>query len=276
MSGPVRVIFIGDVVARPGRQALRRVVPRWRAELAPDLVLANGENAAGGAVITRSTADELFAAGVDLLTTGNHVFQQKEALTYLASTQRVLRPLNFPPGAPGIGLAVLAAGPRKVPVLVANALGRVFMTAMDCPFRALDGALASASVDVGNGQQPRVVVVDFHAEATAEKRAMGHYLDGRVSLLVGTHTHVPTADAQVLPAGTAYVTDLGMAGPLHSVIGMEPQPIVQRFLSGLPQRYGPAPGPVAVNAVLVDIDEETGRALSIERLDTVVDPTPAD
>jgi metallophosphoesterase (TIGR00282 family) len=269
----VRVIFIGDIVARPGRLAIRQIVPLWRAEYAPDLVLANGENAAGGAGITPGTASELFRAGIDLLTTGNHAFHQRDILPYLSTTDRLLRPLNFPSGTPGIGITRLAAGPREVPVLVANAIGRLFMTALDCPFRALDEALGT---DGEGNNPPPIVIVDFHAETTSEKRAMGFYLDGRVSLLVGTHTHVPTADTQIMPKGTAYVTDLGMTGPLHSVIGMEPDPIIARFISGMPHRYNTAAtGPVVVNAVLADLNEESGRALSIQRLDTVVDVAPS-
>lgn len=269
----MRVIFIGDIVARPGRLAIRQVVPLWRAEYAPDLVLANGENAAGGAGITPSTAGELFRAGIDLLTTGNHAFHQRDILPYLPTTDRLLRPLNFPSGTPGSGVARLTAGPHAIPVLVVNAIGRLFMTALDCPFRALDGALETNRA----GQcPPAIVIVDFHAETTSEKRAMGFYLDGRVSLLVGTHTHVPTADTQIMPNGTAYVTDLGMTGPLHSVIGMEPDPVIARFISGMPHRYNTATsGPVVVNAVLADLDEESGLALSIQRLDTVVEIAPS-
>lgn len=265
----MRVIFIGDVVARPGRLAIRHIVPLWRAEYSPDLVLANGENAAGGAGITPGTAGELFKAGIDLLTTGNHAFHQKDILPYLPTTNRILRPLNFPPGTPGVGTALLTAGPRGVPVLVANAIGRLFMTALDCPFRALDVALGP---DASGNNPPPIILVDFHAETTSEKRSMGFYLDGRVSLVVGTHTHVPTADTQILPKGTAYVTDVGMTGPLHSVIGMEPEPVIARFITGMPHRYKTAvAGSVTVNAILADIDEESGRAFSIRRLDTVVE-----
>ncbi len=265
----MRIIFIGDVIAKAGRQALQQVAPRWRTDYGPDLVLANGENAAGGSGITQATAAELFAAGVDLLTLGNHAFGQREAITFLPSTDRVLRPLNYPPGTPGRGAVVMTVGPRRVPVMVANALGRQFMAPLDCPFRALDAALEGAG---GLEERPRVIVVDFHAEATSEKRAIGFFLDGRVSLVVGTHTHVPTADAQVLPGGTAYVTDLGMAGPLHSVIGMEPGPVIARFTTGLHHRFTTsAQPPLVVNAILAEIDEQTGRALSIQRLDTVVE-----
>lgn len=259
----MRILFIGDVVAKPGRQAVAALLPGLRAELALDLVIANGENSAGGVGITAATANDLFTAGVDLLTTGNHVWHQREALTYLPTTDRVVRPLNFPPGAPGLGATLVDAG--GTPVLLTNALGRVFMDAVDDPFRALDALL------VEQAGEARVIVVDFHGEATSEKRAIGFYLDGRASLVVGTHTHVPTADAQVLPRGTAYVTDVGMVGALHSVIGVEIEPIIARFLTALPRRYDTAKErTIQFNAVLADIDEATGRARGIERVDRVV------
>ncbi len=259
----MRLLFIGDVVARPGRRAVAALLPELRRDYALDLVIANGENSAGGAGITTATANELFAAGVDLLTTGNHVWHQRDALTYLPTTERVVRPLNYPAGAPGRGATLFDAG--GTPVLLANVLGLVFMESLDNPFRALDAALGELSA------RARVVVVDVHAEATSEKRALGYYLDGRASLVVGTHTHVPTADAQVLPGGTAYVTDVGMVGPLRSIIGVEVEPIVQRFLTALPQRFDTARDPtIQFNAVLADVDEETGRARSIERLDRTV------
>lgn len=257
------LLFIGDVFAKPGRRAVAALLPELRAELAPDLVIANGENSAGGAGITAATAGELFAAGVDLLTTGNHVWHQREALSYLPTTDRVVRPLNFPPGAPGRGAILYEVG--GIMILLTNALGRLFMDAVDDPFRSLDALLAE------QGGAARVVVVDFHAEATSEKRAMGFYLDGRVSLVVGTHTHVPTADAQVLPGGTGYVTDVGMVGPLRSVIGMAVDPVVQRFRTNLPQRSGPSADPqIQFNAVLADVDAASGRARSLVRVDRLV------
>lgn len=259
----MNILFIGDVVAKAGRKAVAALLPGLRDELGLDLVIANGENSAGGAGITAGTARDLFAAGVDLLTTGNHVWHQREALTYLPTTERVIRPLNFAPGAPGLGATVYEAG--GVPVLLTNVLGRVFMASVDDPFRALDALLAERADDA------RVVIVDVHAEATSEKRALGFYLDGRASLIVGTHTHVPTADVQVLPGGTAYVTDVGMVGPLRSVIGVEIEPVVRRYLTGLPQRTGTAEDPmIQFNAVLADVDETTGRARAIERVDRIV------
>jgi len=262
----VRILFIGDVIAKPGRRAVAALLPRLRRELELDLVIANGENSAGGAGITRGTAADLFAAGVDLLTTGNHVWRQREALTYLPTTSKVVRPANLPPGAPGLDATLVrVADPHGAPVLLTNALGRVFMAPMDDPFRALDAVLARYE------GAARVVVADIHAEATSEKRALGFYLDGRASLVVGTHTHVPTADAQVLPGGTAYVTDVGMVGPLHSVIGVEVAPTVERYLTALPRKVGTAEGAaIQFNAILADIDETSGRARSIERVDRLV------
>jgi len=259
----MRILFIGDVIAKPGRLAVATLLPALRAELEIDLVIANGENSAGGAGITRGAATSLFAAGVDLLTTGNHVWRQREALTYLPTTTNIARPANLPPGAPGLDATLLDVG--GAPVLLTNAIGRVFMAPMDDPFRALDAVLARYA------GAARVVVVDVHAEATSEKRALGFYLDGRASLVVGTHTHVPTADAQILPGGTAYVTDVGMVGPLHSVIGTEVAPVVQRYLTALPHKAGTATGAtIQFNAVLADIDDASGRARAIERIDRLV------
>ena len=259
----MKLLCVGDVFGRPGRAALKASLLQVRRRHAVDLVIANGENSAHGAGLTVLSARDLFDAGVDVITGGNHIWQRREALTYLAQEPRIARPLNFPPGTPGHGAVTVQVG--GVPVLVLNALGRLFMKAMDDPFRALDAALAAAGADV------RVIVVDFHAEATSEKRAMGFFLDGKVSLMFGTHTHVPTADAQILPRGTAYVTDLGMVGARHSVIGLEVPNAVSGFTTGLPSFAEPARGSVDVNAVLVDVDPGTGKATAITRLDYHVD-----
>jgi len=260
----MRLLCVGDVFGRPGREALQSTLPALRRSASLDLVIANGENSAHGAGLTVTTAKILFAAGVDVITTGNHVWQRREVLDYLQREPRVLRPLNYPPGTPGSGSALVHPG--GVPVLVLNAIGRLFMKPVDDPFRAVDDALAAVGNDV------KVVVVDFHAEATSEKRAMGFYLDGRVSAVVGTHTHVPTADAQILPNGTAYVTDLGMVGVRHSVIGLAVEPALAGFTTMLPSHAQPAEGPVDVNAVLVEIDAATGKATSVQRLDYTVSP----
>ena len=255
----MRLLCIGDVFGRPGRHALAGTLQSIRREHRVDLVIANGENSAHGAGITGATARALFEAGVDVITGGNHTLQQREGARYLDVEPRTIRPLNCPPDAPGRGSVVVERAGSKI--LVLNALGRLFMKPMDDPFRAVDLALRAAD------PAARVIVVDFHAEATSEKRAMGFFLDGRASVVFGTHTHVPTADAQILPRGTAYVTDLGMVGVRHSVIGLEVEGAVSGFTSALPLRGGVAEGLVDVNTVLVDVDPASGRATAISRLD---------
>jgi metallophosphoesterase (TIGR00282 family) len=254
----LRVLFVGDAVGRTGRQAVAALLPELRREFEVDLVIANGENAAAGRGITPSVADEMLRAGVDIITTGNHIWDQKEIIPYLDSPAPILRPLNFPPGVPGRGILQEGA------VTVINLQGRVFMTNIDCPFRTADQALS--------GLSPRsIVIVDIHAEATSEKIAMGWYLDGRVSAVLGTHTHVGTVDTRVLPGGTAFVCDVGMTGAKDSVIGDNIDGVLQRFLTSMPVRLQPATGPAVLNAVLVDIDDATGRARHIERVDRETD-----
>lgn len=252
----MRILIIGDVVGRPGRRAVEAFVPSLRSKHGVDLVIANGENAAGGFGITLETTKELLRAGVDVITSGNHVWDQREMIPHLDDPAwPVVRPANYPPGTPGRGYVVSRG------VLVVNLMGRVFMEALDCPFRTFDRLLQEIP------SPPRVVVVDFHAEATSEKQAMAWYLDGRVSVVAGTHTHVPTADPRVLPKGTAAVTDVGMAGPSLSILGMTPESVLQKFLTQTPRRFTVADGPTKLNAVLVDVDETTGRARSIVRVD---------
>ena len=252
----MNILMIGDVIGKPGRRAVAELLPSLRAELALDLVIANGENAAGGFGLTQGTAQDLFAAGVDVITSGNHIWDQKEIVAVLAQETAILRPLNYPAGAPGRGVLTQKG------ITVMNLQGRTFMQDIDDPFRAADAALEALHKDA-------LVVVDMHAEATSEKQAMGRYLDGRVAAVLGTHTHVPTADAQVLPGGTAYVTDAGMVGPAESIIGNEIDAVLQRFLTGMPTRLPVAERSPTVqfNAVLVDIDEATRRARSICRID---------
>jgi metallophosphoesterase (TIGR00282 family) len=249
----VRVLFIGDIVGKPGRKAVRQLLPRLRASLHPDIVIANGENMAGGAGITRDTAQEMFDLGIAGLTTGNHVWDQREAIDYLDEDVPIVRPLNYPPGTPGRGWMDLPVGDQTLTVI--NAQGRAFMKALDDPFRAIDALLAELA-------DRKHVFVDMHAEATAEKQALAFYLDGRVSVLVGTHTHVPTADAYVLPGGTAFITDVGMVGPRNSVIGVDPEAPIQRQLTQMHHRYEVGRGPVWFNAVNVDLDD-SGKALAI-------------
>jgi len=252
----VKILFVGDVVGRLGRKTVQALLPALRRETEAKLVVANGENAAGGRGLTLTTADELFAAGVDVITSGNHVWEIREIYPILDSESPILRPLNYPPGVPGRGL-LIAHGAAFI-----NLQGRTFMGAeTDCPFRAADKALEHL-------QDIPVIIVDMHAEATSEKAALAWYLDGRVSAVIGTHTHVATADARVLPAGTAFITDVGMVGPRDSIIGMEVKPIVERFLTQLPTRFSPVErGPAIFNSVLMDIDEASGRAHSIVRID---------
>ena len=250
----MRVLIIGDVIGKPGRTAVRALLPELRQELGLDLVIANGENSAGGLGITPETAEDLLSSGVDAITTGNHVWDQREIIPHLDSSMPIIRPLNYPPGTPGRGQI------RIGNALVVNLLGRVFIGTVDCPFRAMDQLLKDLT------DPPKVIIVDMHAEATSEKQAIGWYVDGRASALVGTHTHVPTADARILPKGTAYVTDIGMAGPTDSVIGDSTENVLERFLTILPHRFAIGKGQVVVNAVLVEVDDTTGRALSIERI----------
>ena len=254
----MNLLMIGDVMGRPGRRAVAALLPDLRQELALDLVIANGENSAAGRGITEATAQELFDAGVDVITSGNHIWDQKEIIPVLDQEVAMLRPLNYPPGAPGRGMLTQKG------VTVLNLQGRTFMPDIDCPFRAADAALSELPQDA-------VVFVDMHAEATSEKQAMGRYLDGRVAAVVGTHTHVPTADARILPGGTAFVTDVGMAGPQESIIGNEIDSVIERFLTGMPTRLPVAEKSptVQLNAVLVEIDETTRRANSIARIDRV-------
>jgi metallophosphoesterase (TIGR00282 family) len=252
----MRILMIGDVVGKPGRKAVGALAPVLRAELALDLIIANGENAAAGRGLTQKTARELFAAGVDVITSGNHIWDQKEIEGIIDQEAAILRPLNYPPAAPGRGVLTQKG------VTVLNLQGRTFMPDIDCPFRAADAALVGLP-------EGALVFVDMHAEATSEKAGMGRYLDGRVAAVVGTHTHVPTADAQVLPGGTAYVSDVGMVGPKESIIGNEIDAVLRRFVTGLPARLPvpDGPGPIQFNAVLVEIDSDSGKAKSIDRVD---------
>jgi len=259
MSDELRILFVADVVGHPGRDAVKAILPGLKNEVHADLVIVNGENAAGGFGLTAKIAAEIKSAGADVITTGNHVFSQKEFVPELPGLERVLRPANYPPSAPGQGWWVVEAGGKQV--LVMNLMGRIFTSdTLDDPFRAADAILAA-------NPEIKIVFCDMHAEATSEKTAMGWYLNGRASAVVGTHTHIPTADHRVLPGGTAYVTDVGMVGPRDSCIGMDKDVVLQRFLTGVPNRFVVASGPVTFNSVLVTINNSTGRATSIQRVD---------
>ena len=258
----MKILFVGDIFGQPGRRIVKETLPKLIEEYSPDLVLANGENAAAGFGITPPLVEELLDLGIAVLTSGNHIWDKKEILPYLAehSDSRLLRPANYPDGAPGRGLYVgkTAAG---IEYAVLNLQGRVFMPSIDCPFRTADALLGGIAARV------KIRIVDIHAEATSEKRALGWYLDGRVTAVVGTHTHVPTADETVLAGGTAYITDLGMTGPYDSVIGIDKQAIIQKFLNQMPGRFEVAKGDVRLSAVLIEADPEAGRALSIRRVE---------
>lgn len=255
----MRVLFIGDVVGEPGRHAVRRLVPRLASTLALDVIIANGENSAGGAGITLRTAGELFEAGVDVITTGDHVWDQKEIMPQIGGEPRLLRPLNYPAGAPGQG-AYLLQKSSLAPLVVLNAQGRVFMDSLDNPF-----AVVPAEVRRWRQTTP-LILLDFHAEATSEKIAMARLLDGQVSAVIGTHTHVQTADEQVLPGGTAFLSDAGFTGPHDSVLGREVEPVIRAFQTNLPQRFPVADGRPLLQGALIELDQATGRALSIQRI----------
>ncbi len=248
------VLAIGDIIGRPGRRAVKELLPGLKQQYGVGLVIANAENVAGGLGLTPDTADELFDAGVDVLTSGNHIWAQKEIMPYLEGEMSIIRPLNYPPGVPGRGYLV---SNRAV---VVNLIGRTFIGNYDCPFRAMDKLLAELR------PRPAVIIVDFHAEATSEKIALGRYLDGRVSAVLGTHTHVGTIDTQLLRQGTAYVTDIGMTGPLNSVIGDDTDMVIRRFLTMIPHHLSVGKGKVIFNAILVGVDDNSGKATSIERI----------
>ena len=264
--GACRVLLIGDVIGKPGRLAVEQVLPGLREERGLDFVTANGENLAGGMGLTVSTAEALYAAGVDVITSGNHIWDKREILPYLDTTERVLRPLNYGThGVPGRGWGTYDALDGSE-LAVINIQGRTYMQPIENPFTETDRLLDEASEPL-----PPIRLVDFHCEITSEKNALGLYLDGRVSVVVGTHTHVVTGDERILPKGTAYQTDLGMTGPIWSVIGFNPATVLPRFINALPTRFEVGEGPVIFNACQVDVDPATGRALQVERVARVVE-----
>jgi len=255
----MKVLCIGDIMGEPGRRAAARVVPRLIAQRQIDAVIANGENVAGGFGITPELAEELFETGISVITTGNHAWDKKEAVGYFSREPRLLRPANYPPGVPGNGSAVIeTAGGERLAVL--QLMGRVYMPTIDCPFQTAKRVLSRLK------QETSAIIVDMHGEATSEKMAMGHFLDGEVVAVVGTHTHVQTADEQILPKGTAYITDIGMTGPLHSVIGVKKELAIEKFLTGMPRRFEVASGPSVFCAVLLELDPRLGKAVTFERI----------
>src|SRR5688572_28387612 len=255
----MKLLFIGDVVGRPGRELLRRGLRQLVEHHAADLVIANVENSAAGFGITKDIGDTFLQWGVEVMTSGNHIWDKKEALDYIATERRLLRPANYPPGVPGRGSYVAQTSDGRA-VGVVNVMGRVFMTPIDDPFQIVLREIEALRV------KTRIIVVDFHAEATSEKVAMGWHLDGKATLVVGTHTHVQTADERILPKGTAYLTDAGMTGPHDSIIGMETEPSLSRFLTAMPSRFEPATGNPRLNGIVVEADEKTGRALAVARI----------
>jgi metallophosphoesterase (TIGR00282 family) len=254
----MNILMVGDVFGEPGRAAVQKLLPKLRQEHRIDLAVVNVENAAAGAGVTPQIARSFLDWGVDVMTTGNHVWDKKEIIEYIVKENLLLRPANYPAGTPGTGYVTVKAGPHRVAVL--NLMGRVFMNPIDCPFRKADEVLPELRKDTP------IVLVDMHAEATSESMAMGWYLDGRATAVVGTHRHVQTADERVLPGGTAYITDLGMTGPIDSVIGVDRDIILQRFLTQMPHRFEPAKGPAALHGVVITVDPDSGRATDIRRL----------
>jgi len=255
----MRIVFLGDVVGRSGRKAVCEVLPALRQRLAADFVIVNGENAAGGAGITEAIFEELRGAGADCVTLGNHAWDQREALVFIERQERLLRPVNFPPGTPGRGAGLFTAA-NGGQVLVVNAMGRIFMESLDCPFQAIERELNACRLK----ETADAIFIDFHAEASSEKQAFALFVDGRVSAVIGTHTHVPTADARILPGGTAFQTDAGMCGDYNSVIGMDKEEPLRRFLTKIPgARFEPATGEATVCGVMIDTDDATGLARTI-------------
>lgn len=266
----MKILFIGDIVGEPGRRAVREILPQLRSRHALDFVIANGENSAGGNGITPRTAGEIFSAGVDVITSGDHLWDQKEVMELLASEKRFVRPINYPAGTPGQGSAVFQVQSLKSKVqsqiAVLNAQGRTFMPALENPFTVVRAEVERLR------QQTKIIFLDFHAEATSEKIALARMLDGQVSAVVGTHTHVQTADEQIFPGGTAYLSDAGFTGPHESVLGREIEPVVRRFVTNMPQRFDVAKNHVLLQGVVVEIEEGTGKAVGLLRVSESLAP----
>ncbi len=255
----MNILFIGDIVGSPGREAIKELVPSFKKDKTADFVIANAENAAGGSGITSRVAEELFVSGVDVITSGDHIWKKSDIFELINREDRILRPLNFPPGAPGRGYGVFkSASGAKIGVVNVN--GRVFMEPLECPFKTVSRAVEELAKDT------KIILVDIHAEATSEKVALGRYLDGRVSAVFGTHTHIQTADEKILPKGTAYITDVGMTGPYDSVIGRRVEDVLTRFLSSIPVKFEVAQGDIQLCGALVEIDDSTGKAVSLSRV----------
>ncbi|MBL7071830.1 MAG: TIGR00282 family metallophosphoesterase [Candidatus Omnitrophica bacterium] len=256
----MNILFIGDIVGSPGRRAVRELIPRIKEKEKTDFIVANAENAAGGSGLTPKIAEELISYGVNVLTSGDHVWKRKEIMEVLDEDNRVLRPANYPEGVPGMGWGVYSIKKGKIKIGVINLVGRVFMESVECPFRVCRGIVEEVKAQTPN------IIIDIHAEATSEKIALAWYLDGMVSAILGTHTHVQTADERIYPKGTAFICDVGMTGPHDSVIGRKPEQILTRFITQLPTRFEMAEENIQLNGALVTIDEETGKAVDIKRI----------
>ena len=259
----MRFLFIGDIIGRPGRNIVKNLLSQLKAENSIDFVIANAENAAGGNGLTEQVANELFYDGVDFLTLGNHAWDKKDILSFIEREERIVRPANYPSGAPGKGYKVFTK--NNIKIAIVNLQGRIYMQPLDCPFRIMDNII----LQVAN--QAKIIIVDIHAEATSEKMALGYYIDGKVSAVIGTHTHIQTADEKILPKGTGYITDVGMTGPYESVIGIKKETIIARFLTQVPNRFEVADGKSQLNAVLIEIDDTTGKTVKIERIQKYYD-----
>ena len=252
--------MIGDIVGTTGCRVVETILPKLKKQYQIQQVIANGENAWRGKGLNRQTAEDLFSSGIHIITSGNHIWDQREVFDFIDSEDRVIRPANYPEATPGKGWTTTWAGSTGIPIAVINLLGRAFISELDCPFRKLDQILAEIPNEI------KIRIVDFHAEATSEKMAFAHYAKGRVSAVLGTHTHVQTADEQIFSEGTAYITDVGMTGAFQSILGVESEAVLHRFLSHLPTRFTPAVGAGQLDAVLLEIDEQNGKAISVERI----------
>lgn len=255
----MKILFIGDIVGKVGRNTVKALLPSVINRFKIDFVIANGENAAGGFGITETVAAEIFGCGVHVITSGNHIWDKKESIPYIAKENRIIRPVNYPPGVPGYG-SILYSHPSGKRIAVVNVSGRVFMSDIDCPFRVGIAEIERLS------RETSIIIVDFHAEATSEKIAFGYFVDGKVTAVIGTHTHVQTADEKILPGGTAYITDTGMTGPAVSVIGIEKEQIIERFLLQMPRKFETARGSGIFSAVVLEVDDKSGRATAVQRL----------
>lgn len=255
----MKILVIGDIVGSPGREAISSLIPQLKKEYDLELIIANGENAAGGSGITPKIARELFSFSIDVITTGDHIWKKREIVEIIDSEERILRPANYPSSVPGKGSVVLK-GKSGLDIGIINLVGRIFMSPLECPFKVARNQVSKLR------EKTSIIIVDIHAEATSEKLAMGWYLDGLVSAVLGTHTHIQTADERVLPKGSAYITDLGMTGPFDSVLGRRVEQILERFITGMPTRFEMAEGNIQLQGVVCDIDPKTGRANSIERI----------